>query len=625
MKNEIREILDLCFKSQKIQVQNNTIKNLDKLIELNILKIDESNSSISLINIESNILNKSLLEYAEQCLGRKISIISEIFSFVEDFKEFLKSKYKVPNNIVNTYSSILNNLTDYMLLHLKLKEVDIKGYYIERIKNKEKQENDFYLFKNSFFRSLLNLEYNLNEIWEICLISSEYEENEYFPSFINKLPSKNIELAKKLYNVGIIQNSKSKIITNLLVGLYNAGDSSYLKNIKELVKINPSEGFSLLGYLNLRTKKENLEIFKIIKKDSQNNFVLGKTNALCKLIENDKIDDKTRESCFLIIKSYLKIDDKDKVDGVFRSITYHLDNYEKEKYGLLHVYLNSTKNIRVLNDFFYRFKNPQYIFNLIVSLYGNNWKYSSLQILFKQISHFWDLNINETENYILALFNPEGKFGMLPVYIIMGANNDNPLPINLLKLKTKEEQIKSIDAICLYSHSFDKLLPIVLQLRKSSFNSVVEFLQTKLSQLLFEAYPNSLYEAIKNLLDNTQKDKLFFKSIDETYLKYLEIEKKKKSINDLNPIDNERDLMNLYYSLEHENKAQMLKDIDENPNSLLKLFGGNSKTIIVRGNSWKQELQDDVRPLGRIEVNMWVDARLYRNPDEYQHILDNYV
>lgn len=122
------------------------------------------------------------------------------------------------------------------------------------------------------------------------------------------------------------------------------------------------------------------------------------------------------------------------------------------------------------------------------------------------------------------------------------------LPIDLLKLDTKQEQAKAIEAITLFPHTFDKLLPIVLPLRRSPYPEVVKFLNIKLSELIYDAYHRSLLDDIENLLDESKEDKAFVRPLRDAHKNYESIVSKKESINDLNPYENERDLMDLYYS-----------------------------------------------------------------------------
>lgn len=253
--------------------------------------------------------------------------------------------------------------------------------------------------------------------------------------------------------------------------------------------------------------------------------------------------------------------------------------------------------------------------------YKAGWQRGSINRFESSIFHFWNNDTQETEKHILELFRPEDKFGMLPVEIIM-TGSFGALPIDLLKLKTKQQQAKAIEAITLFPHTFDRLLPLVLPLRQSPHPEVVKFLQIKLSELIYDAYHKSLLDDIENLLNDSKDDKSFIKPLKVTLKHYETIVSKKKSINDLNPYENERDLMDLYYSLEHENRAKMMQDMNENPKGFLAAVG--KSTIIVRGNSWKQELEDKVMPLGKVESSFILDARLFKNPDLQEYILNTY-
>lgn len=85
------------------------------------------------------------------------------------------------------------------------------------------------------------------------------------------------------------------------------------------------------------------------------------------------------------------------------------------------------------------------------------------------------------------------------------SGRDNPMQIDLLKLKTEEDQILAITMICKFPHSFDKLLPILIQLKDSKFPKVIENLQMQLSVLVYECYNETLIEWLENLIPKSRK------------------------------------------------------------------------------------------------------------------------
>ena len=306
-------------------------------------------------------------------------------------------------------------------------------------------------------------------------------------------------------------------------------------------------------------------------------------------------------------------------ENVFHGITYHLDNYEAEKYDLLNIYLSKTKNFGVIKNFFFNFKNPKYIFDLLIHSFSANPNYRfPIEIFDTGIHHAWQNNKEETEKIILSLFNQHPTFSILAVKIILVAHR-GIYKIDLLKLDNKESQINSIKGFCKSPIFFDKLLPILLPLRNSKFKEVKDLLQKELAHKVFNSYHETIYELIVKNIQNSKKDKQFILPIKKALDAYFELKKLKESIKDIDPIENERDLMELYYRLEREEQAKMMNKINEGEGTFLQFV---KNTVIVRGNAWKIG-NKEVSPLGNIESKILIDGNSYINPDLYEHNLNS--
>src|SRR5690606_15959892 len=110
---------------------------------------------------------------------------------------------------------------------------------------------------------------------------------------------------------------------------------------------------------------------------------------------------------------------------------------------------------------------------------------------------------------ILRLFN-QRHFGLLAVKIMLVSHNF-PFPVDMLKLETEKEQTNAIESMCIFPHSFDKLVPILLQLRFSKYEVVKKLLRQKLYDLILETYHESLYDTLNAQLNgHTDKSLLSY-------------------------------------------------------------------------------------------------------------------
>ena len=621
---EINDFIEKCITTQKVEFLKEEIYEYSLLLERDIVFQTEPNPKIIKLNQNSIEFNERFLKLAEFKLKSKIpNDVIAAFGFIEDFQAKLKEENGIAKNVINGYGKLIKGLQSYVLFCLDLSGFDVKDFFLKKLKPKAERENELFLFEQHLYRFLPYSKYSAQEIWEICQRTLSSDDRYYVDEFARNLAFNNFDLAKNIYSIAVRSEHPNTtfFIASLLIGLHNNGLKGVFEKAFELQKSHRQQGYHVLNSMKDLSDTQNNLILELVRNDQFPESVGSKTQVLCGLIDNPKVNGEQRRDCFDLIATYLQQENNDLVKIVLNNIIYSLKSFEAEKYKLLHIYVENTHDISVIEGFFYNYENPEYIFHLIKMFYKAGWQRGSINRFESSIFHFWNSNQQQTEKHILELFQPEGKFGMLPVEIIM-TGSFGALPINLLKLDTKQEQAKAIEAISLFPHTFDRLLPIVLPLRQSPHPEVVKFLQIKLSELINDAYHQSLLDDIENLLNNSKEDRTFLRPLKETLKNYEGIVSKKKSINDLNPFENERDLMDLYYSLEYENKAKMMNDINENPKGILAAVG--KSTIIVRGNSWKQELEDEVMPLGKIESSFILDARLFKNPDLQEYILNTY-
>lgn len=616
------ELIRECIRTQQVQFPKTSFDNTSQLLEKGVILLNEDDLDTVQLNPESIEFNSALLSWAETKLERKVpGTIVEAFSFIEEFQEKLKEENGIEKNVINAYEDIIKGLQSYLLYHLSSGGFNVKSFYLNEF-NKER-ENELFLFEQHLFDFLPYSNLLPKDIWEICQKTISSSDHYYVSEFARHLPRKNYSLAEDLLTLALKSSvtDNSFFIAHLLVGLHKEGMDGVFEKAIQLKEDQPQQSYYILNLLKNLTETQNNLVFDLVSNDNSSDHIGSKTQVLCGLIMNPEVEESLRKKCFEVLNEYLELEEKDSVKVAFRSIVHNLKPYEAEKYQMLHRYLEKTLDFSIINTFFYHLNDPKYLFDLIIMNYRTRWQRGSISKFIEPIYHFWNKSTSETEKIILDLFNPEEKLGMLPVEILM-TGNFGALQVDLLKLKTKQEQARAIEAITLFPHSFERLLPILLPLRHSIHPEVVKFLQRKLSELIYDAYHGSLLNNIESFLDDSKEDELFVQPLKETLEKYEAIVTAKEAIKDLDPYENERDLMDLYYNLEHENRAKLMQDINENPKGILAAVG--KTTIIVRGNSWKQELENEVIPLGKIESQFTLDARLFKNPDLQEYILNSY-
>jgi hypothetical protein len=622
--DKIAHLILYTFENRKGKYELSEIPDHVVLLDQGVLKIVEKDLQHFEINLDSFLFNEVLLDIAETELKRKLpDNIADALLFMDDFENYLKNKYHV-DALSREYSNLINGLKAFTLTILN-NQLSVYDFYFELIKDKKQKRTDSSVFIDLYFQFLIISNSSEEIILKSCI---EYNNNEKYPSnytynFLRSLGKNHSTPAKQLAEFGIKNDFQkySVFIPNLLIGLYNAGHNDTFDYTILIFEKDPITALKAFSGYNISNGLEIKQLFELLNKIEPITVELVnlKSVLFCNFIGNDNASAQIKENCIKELVKLLKSEEHKKADSAFQNIQYNLDNYEYEKYYLLNVYLNNTKNFSVFNYFFHNFKNPQYLFDILIKRYDASGFRGSIDLFKNALNHFLDTHKEETEEQILDLFNYR-KYSLLAVKIIL-SDRSGVYRVDLLKLSKQEAQLFAIDSICNYPHSIDDLLPLLLKLKESNFKEVKDYLQTKLAELIFEVYHELLLNLIKKNLTNSKKDKDFLIPLQKAFDEYSKMREFKSKTKDLDPKENERNLMDLYYRLEHENQAQMMKNTDKTENSFLSMI---KNTTIVRGRAWKNDDSEAILPLGYIESSMMIDIRAYKNPTVYEQNLENF-
>ena len=471
-----------------------------------------------------------------------------------------------------------------------------------------------------FLKFLPLSKYSTEQIFEILTKLWQNQHNR--PDIIMSLrefPKVDIQKGKQLLQYSNKQDDLLLFSYDLLIGMYNAGEISILENIIQLKDKNFNACLSILGRIEYLNGQDIERAFSQIGNLSYGQAeIAGHQSYLIRnIIENKNTQDIIFRKAINLYSDFLQNSTDEIVNIIFQDISC-LDQCEAEKYQLLYLYLNKTGNFGVIKQFLYGFTNPKYIFDIMMKLFSITPDFRfSIDLFESGIIHSWNSDQISTEKYILDLFKQHSAFGILAVKVLFVGYTEI-LYVDLLKLEKAEYQITAINSIVRYPHSFDKLLPLLLPLRNSMYKEVREYLQKEIAQKVFFAYHGTVFNLIQKNISNSKEDKAFLKPIRKALTDYNKLKELKASINDLNPEENERDLMDLYYRLEHEQHAKAMNEANQDKGTFLEMV---KSSIIVRGNSFKF---DDREPtlLAKIESSMLIDGSSYLNPDLYEHNLN---
>lgn len=607
------------FQTREYIINSHELKKYSELEKRGIIKNNSDG------NYEVDLYSSYIYDYLKKLVTIKLTTgltddIEESFKTIHNLEELIKNEHNY-GNIINAYTPLFDAFRVNYLVELDAKGIDVISYRNE-LNQKPNVIYELRNFEKIFYAFLISKDLSIEQISDFLNYNNEEERrhylNEYLLSIVDRKEDFSISLIDYLLNKYV--NETPHYLVILVSSIINKGKIEYLEKLKKRLLNSTKETFWVYSLLKINSQKIYNEILEVVVKDSSTEYLFHKTRIIESLMNSLFITPKDSETLSNKLFDFFENPDDNEIHSYFHTITYGFENFEDLKYELLHGYLNRTQNIKTISSFFYNFKEPKYLFHLIGVIYNNGWHRNSISLFEQPLSHFWSTSRDKTEEFILSLISTKQKTGLLPIEIIM-SGRDNPMQIDLLKLKTEEDQILAITMICKFPHSFDKLLPILIQLKDSKFPKVIENLQMQLSVLVYECYNETLIEWLENLIPKSRKKTAFLKPIKQSLELYKEIKELKYKNNDLNPYYNEKSLMDLYYSLENENRAKMMESVRNNPSGISSLF---KSTSIIRGNSWKFEHEENVMPLGKVESQMYIDTRVYKNPELYEYQLERF-
>ncbi len=618
-KDIVYQFIDIYFKSRKTEINKSLFHDISNLIEKNVFV--SVTKEIAKININSTIFKEVVLEYIEINLSVKIPYdIKNAFKLIEKFEKLKQKKFGY-ENIYNAYSPVIDSVKSHILYSFHTQNIINSIDFFQSLTKKEQYHYDKYLFE-----TLLLIDIKTEELYSVLSISKSNETITRVPDFFFKLGKNKPQLTFSLYDYALPKNDTNDkyILSNLLIGLFESDAEKAFSKATELIPINPLAAYFTLGRFNYTDEKYIKKCFSLSTEvDKENLDSLLQLPYLYKsLIENANTPDKIREKCFSKMKELFSIENVQLQNLIFMDCRF-IQGYEDQRYKLLiESFLSKSKNyFKEVSSYLHNFTNSDYFFHLFTFLY--NIQYQKLgalidvEIFTNALSQFWKIDKNKTEAHLLFLLSHDLPHLRIGAVDLIRSKHSGLYDVNVLKLNSETEQLRALEAIFFQSfYNIDKLLPLILKFKHSSFENVVTFLIANLSDLILNCYHDYLFEKVNESISDAE----FMAKVRLSLDKYHRIKEIKSTINDLNPRHNEHDWMNLYYSLEEEEKHKMIRKINNSDNSFLSTI---KQTTIVRGHAW-QTGDNEISPLGHFEHSFSLDMRMYSNPDVFDYIHNNF-
>lgn len=620
MKVEIKSIVESLllqyFADQKIVLEYSHVKEVDTLLDLKIVLPHENDSSLIRINPGSVILNEVVLDQCKSKTNFKSpESLDNVAFIIQEFGDKLKSDLKI--NKHNPFRPIMNGFYGYLLKMVKDSGIDVYSHAYKKIEvdSVDRFTDDF---DQGFIFHLLTAGYSTKEIYNFCQVCTQSENHYIFRNLVQEIfrfPG----LPYELYQFGNknMELEQCEFQLRLMPKLFDQFPDEILTKTYSIIDHNRSNGIRVLAHCKLSNSQIDKALTTATNHVDDPSIGVQLDNLFYFLVGNENATAGQRVKAYNLWGQLLtNADDKLSLQ-IINSISL-VDNEEDEpfRFNLLIQFLNKTGNFAVLKNFFYQFKSPQFVYKLLSDQYqlAKGRKSHVVRGLSQPLQHFFRTAPEESEKWILELFDPTYKLNTLPIEVMM-LQLSNVFNVDLLKIKDEKTQLAAIKKFFYVTLDFEKLLPTLLTLWTSNFPEVVKSLQAHLSVLAYESYGQSMIDWIKPVVKG-KGSKSFLNPIIEAAKAHEEEIKSKFSIKDINPMYHEKNMYELYAGLAHESQTKAMQESRNDPGFLMSMF---KNSIIVRGNSCRVGgCGSKIVPLGTVSVSSTIDTRMYKNPELFE-------
>lgn len=614
LKTSITQLIQEYYKNRQIVQKKSQLRNLEVLQKEHVVVDIVGDDSKVRINPGNSLLCEVLLEECKRKLEfEEPTSIDSALSIVNAFEDVLKEENDLSNSN-RPFRQLTDGLAGHLLTLLRSNGVDVMSHALKSMSTKS---SDQFIdpFEQAFIYHLLNSEYGTEEIYQFCQSATESQNQYLIRSLLGEINNNHSELLVKLYTYG---DSKTDLVLcefqlRIIPRVFGLMPVEVFDKMITIISTHPDVGLRLLSQSNLSTEQTKTAIEHSERLINERQLGYQHSNLFYSIASGNVASFEQRKQVYALWY-HLMTNADDKLRESIISDVGMVDKNEDEemKFGILVNYLALTGNFKVVSDFFYQFKSPRFLYKMLSDAWQQTEgrKTHILKMFNDPIRHFFRSNPSESERWILEFFDPKYQLGTLPIDIIM-LDHPDIFQVDLTKLEDEQVLLGAIHKFYYVTIQFDTLLPMLLELRNSKYPKVVESLQQHLAFLVIESYGEDLLNWIVNIIGN--KEKKFLKPIREAVKADKKISEKKRSTRELNPYFNEKNNIEQYESLAHENRTQAMSEARNSPGFLASFF---KNTIIIRGNSTQHgDCNSEVRPLGHIRSAVSVDSRIYKNPD----------
>jgi len=611
LRNALHSLFEISIENKKPLFTPEEVPELSALAEFKLL--DGSPGNRYQFNFKSLVVCELLRELIETSLGTPLPAqITEALEYAEKF--YLKIKEPKPKT--SWYFHLDMEFDRYILVYLnQIEGIDVTNFYFSLTPELLDKHIPLRHLDTGYFSAFPYLTDDIPKCFET--IKKMYEiagKKEYAGRALSDIGKENPVKGTQLYDYGKANNAVklTGFLPRLQIELYNIEPLLYFEEARTLFATNPKEGIVALAWLNYGSEQQITTAFELVSActDTSAEYMRQLADFYPRLIEKKNTSDEVRAACFVKISEFLATCD----DTLQHQMVWRfglIEGYDAQKYMMLNQIINL--NPGYMKKLFNRFDDPKYLFNLLAETYKEIGAAVEFGLFSESFSDMQHRHPVEFEMELLKLLTDDLAVVRLAGLMVLRSKYAGIYEVDFLKLP-EAGQKRALETMLPHPHSIEELLPLVIKLRNSPYESVREILKGQLIELIW-AYDHNVIDLVKKLLkEDDETDKKLLVELESAYLEFEQIKKQKATIQEFNPLLNELDDFEYYFEVEHELRAEQMEKATKRS-----IFTQLAKNIsVIRGSAFKTEGATEITRMGTVSTSMLVDMRYYQNPDQYQ-------
>lgn len=616
--SSINHLVHLITSEKRFQFPTNEIKDYKLLEESELITV---HNDIATIAISTQLTSQLIKHYSKEFRFTQNSDFLKTFSFYQKIEKDFDS-----STVIVRISEQMQNILSQLILVSNQKYGET---FIDFVKSNNSDSTHYYRFTTSFSEVLPQLVIPIATLEELIrnIYNNLFKDVQYnldlgeFLIGIKKYSQHNPSKGLLLFNRFRKKDSIPEILGNLLGGLFNNHPSSEIERLRN-ISSKPDNAFIVLMCIKVCDLEGDTihDLFNLLDSlDSpQNLFLLNRASAYVRLLQSGLLSANERKTCFDRLKSFLLSKNDDIIFTTLNQILF-IKGYEYKKLTLIKHFTKVDAENKFLNGIctiISRMNSPKYFFDFLRAyqkVKPNDFQITQFQI---PINSLVRKNKSEFDDHLIQfLIDDVGGVRLFGkrTFSHLTLHGSYRLDFDLKNLN-QLEQIKLIVSLLTERPEPKKVIPTIVDIKKSEYPLVVEFLLSQI-ELYIEVFSSTVINTLEDCLDlDDPADQLIYERIKKANSKFIALLDKKSKIKEFDPSLTHARLFKKFNENYFEYMSRDMQKTVDNESVFLNMV---QKVQLAKGGGWKYGDKEEVSQLSVVSSSFQFPRTYYINPERF--------